>query len=213
MELLVVIGIIALLVAILLPVLHRARIQTVEVQCGTNVRTLTQATLAYSVDNKGWLPPLSSGGSTGGRPYFITFEWRDYLVDRLGLRRDNFYSPSNQAWNADQFYVYPGYNGSVVMGYDYWGNNPSMNTSSILSQVRGTLPDATLPLFAMREGQRPYLPLLWTDINRQLNNAWINDSARYGSNHLNVERMWPKGSHVGAIVVFFKQKTAYEIGQ
>jgi prepilin-type N-terminal cleavage/methylation domain-containing protein len=200
-ELLVVIGIIGLLIAILLPVLNKVRTQALELQCATNVRTLTQATLAYSLDNKGWLPDLGSGGSTGGRPYFLTFGWRDFLLQRFGLRRDNFYSPTNTAWNADEFWIPPGYGGSCVMGYYYWGNNPSMNTASILSQVQTTLPQATLPLFSSRQGQRPSVPILWTDMNRQLNGLWITpgDEHRWGANHFDVNRWWPKGSHVGSI--------------
>jgi len=55
-ELLVVLAIIALLVALLLPALKRANEQAQRVQCMSNMRTLTQATLLYCNDWKDVMP-------------------------------------------------------------------------------------------------------------------------------------------------------------
>lgn len=60
-ELLVVIGIIALLISILLPVLGRAREASKQVKCLSNIRQLGMATVLYANDNKGWLPASSRG--------------------------------------------------------------------------------------------------------------------------------------------------------
>jgi prepilin-type N-terminal cleavage/methylation domain-containing protein/prepilin-type processing-associated H-X9-DG protein len=63
-ELLVVIGIIAVLVGILLPALNRARETANRTQCLSNLRQLGNAFVMYCNDNHGWLPraaPYSSG--------------------------------------------------------------------------------------------------------------------------------------------------------
>jgi prepilin-type processing-associated H-X9-DG protein len=55
-ELLVVIGIIALLIAILLPSLNRARETANRVKCATNLRQIGQTMLLYAGENKGHYP-------------------------------------------------------------------------------------------------------------------------------------------------------------
>jgi prepilin-type N-terminal cleavage/methylation domain-containing protein len=55
-ELLVVIGIIAILIAVLMPVLARARAAGNRAVCLSNVRQLYTGILMYSQENHGWLP-------------------------------------------------------------------------------------------------------------------------------------------------------------
>jgi prepilin-type N-terminal cleavage/methylation domain-containing protein len=63
-ELLVVIGIIAVLIALLLPALNRARQHAISVQCLSNLKNIGMAALMYANDNKGWLPPSDAAQST-----------------------------------------------------------------------------------------------------------------------------------------------------
>jgi len=62
-ELLVVIGIIAILISILLPALGRARRSANTVACMANIRSILQGMQMYVAENKGYFPggPLSSG--------------------------------------------------------------------------------------------------------------------------------------------------------
>jgi len=61
-ELLVVIGIIALLIAVLLPVLGKARESANQVKCLSNMRQIAVAIISYANDNKGVMPGPSGGG-------------------------------------------------------------------------------------------------------------------------------------------------------
>src|SRR3954468_10169427 len=60
-ELLVVIGIIALLISILLPALNKARESARQVKCLSNIRQLSLAAFTFASENKGWM--VGRGGS------------------------------------------------------------------------------------------------------------------------------------------------------
>ena len=56
-ELLVVIGLIALLISILLPALQSARRSSQTLQCASNMRQITHALFIYATENRGFFPP------------------------------------------------------------------------------------------------------------------------------------------------------------
>jgi len=82
-ELLVVIGIIALLISILLPSLNNARQQANNVKCASNMRGLAQALTNYASENKGRFPPnLNQVIPTPPAGHPTANNWYD--VERIG---------------------------------------------------------------------------------------------------------------------------------
>ena len=79
-ELLVVIGIIALLISILLPVLNRAREAANQVKCMSNLRQLAAAFVAYANNNRGSFP----GDAYGDWGYTVLPDPADWIYWQVG---------------------------------------------------------------------------------------------------------------------------------
>ena len=78
-ELLVVIGIIALLIAMLLPALRKAKDQSVRIDCASNLRQWGQALAAYGAQHQGFFP----NNLTGQHLSWISPEMKDFLREFL----------------------------------------------------------------------------------------------------------------------------------
>jgi prepilin-type N-terminal cleavage/methylation domain-containing protein/prepilin-type processing-associated H-X9-DG protein len=107
-ELLVVVGIIALLVAILIPVLSKARDSAATIKCLSNLRQMGQGIQFYSTEYKGWCtptykrdvdPPLMgywiAVGPTG--PYDVPWQQSaaSYFVKKYDIQKRGV-----QVWNC-----------------------------------------------------------------------------------------------------------------
>ena len=100
-ELLVVIGIIALLISILLPSLNKARQQAGKVKCAANIRSMVQASMMRAQDNPRspvLLPTNAAGGNSLG--FIIPQYIRDPQIaicpgTRNFITKDDYFTPTN----------------------------------------------------------------------------------------------------------------------
>jgi len=99
-ELLVVIAIISILASMLMPTLGTARERARRVKCLNNLRQIHNATLMYTADYDGWMPPVYGGAyAKDARTYIHRAGDRDYFLGVLYSRgyvgtRRVFYCPS-----------------------------------------------------------------------------------------------------------------------
>jgi prepilin-type processing-associated H-X9-DG protein len=82
-ELLVVIGIIALLISMLLPALNKARRAANTVACASNLRQFGQIFAMYANQNQGWLPPTYT-------PVSFTPVWYESIMGQMGKKLSDY---------------------------------------------------------------------------------------------------------------------------
>jgi prepilin-type N-terminal cleavage/methylation domain-containing protein len=143
-ELLVVIGIIAVLISLLLPALNRARESARKVSCASGLRQLMAGMIMFANENKGNFPPCSLfyWQLVGDAPY-------DRAMEGMALEQ---YEPLRR--NAGLGYLYPRY---VSTPLTYFC--PSGADDAPLSSYAENWPRLTTPGIGVSNGAYAYRPV------------------------------------------------------
>lgn len=134
-ELLVVVGVIAILAALLLPALKSARDTAKGISCINNEKQMGCAFLYYGSDNDNWLPQPWSSGSFNwyraltvylipGSPAYPDASWVEMAMKPMLRGQTLFTCPtqSNNIIGTAYGIKYPGYEGDTYAGNQYCSN-------------------------------------------------------------------------------------------
>jgi len=207
-ELLVVIAIIAILAAMLLPALSRAKESSKRINCVSNLRQMGIGLLLYSEDSGGFVP-------RGNNPV-----WWQVLTPQLGGRRTNEYS-------RVKVYTCPGYPDKrqlVCYVVNVWGfSNPKDNTGFEevgLRRLANVQRPSDTTYFADNEHGpwRPIITVLPSSGSHLLHDVWSPSHLPYAPNsnpkRLNPERRVAARRHnEGVNLMFYDGHASYKRSQ
>jgi prepilin-type N-terminal cleavage/methylation domain-containing protein/prepilin-type processing-associated H-X9-DG protein len=203
-ELLVVIGIIAVLVGILLPTLARAREQAKNVQCASQLRNLGQALVMYANENRSAVPQHKA---TTVWLWDVAYESRDALVKKGGLRK-TLYCPFYPEQDSDDLWNFsPGGNFAVI-GYFWLGKRigtsmPDLAGRSYVEKLRLPPTPKIAPQLAPVKTAEVEIV---TDAVVQQNGQW---SATGGWKGKHVTSHIRRGQPVGGNILFLDGHVAF----
>jgi len=159
-ELLVVIGIIAILIAILLPTLSRARGQAKSLSCQANLRQWAAAVFVYANENHGYLPRRGQGVqmvNVINRPT----DWFNALppIMKLTTYYDRFTAGNPPSPNDGSIWSCPDFEITIPNPSQYqigYAMNMRLSTWNAITPDKITGVGPTTPMVFMADGPGPF---------------------------------------------------------